>query len=95
MQNLATADNFFRAYFHEDALVDDPDWQAVVRRFAAAASASELATLRSDLLRLLRRPDAEVVAFVRHPRCCFDPEIEGLTYRAWLDQMLPLVSDDG
>src|SRR5262245_2704115 len=83
------AADFFGAYFHQDCLVDDPDWYAVVIRFRDAASAVDVRRTRQALLAMLStRTDADLDAFVA-AHSCISP---GLTTRTWLELIVHILA---
>jgi hypothetical protein len=93
-EDLQPAADLFEAYFHQDCLVDDPDWESVVERFKRSTSPEELGRTREVLLRLLDRlNDAELEAFLfSGARSFYDPRAEGLSCRAWIEGIVHLLA---
>ena len=93
-EDLQPAAHLFEAYFHQDCLVDDPDWKSVVERFKQSASPEELGRTREALLRLLARvDDAGLEAFLFSGlRSFYDPRPEGLSCRAWVEDIVHLLA---
>jgi len=93
-ENLKPAAYLFGSYFHQDCLLDDPDWQSVIERFKQSESQENIRTTRDALLRLLqRRNDREVEAFLfSEGGSCFDPRTDGLSCRAWVEDIVHLLA---
>lgn len=56
---LETFRHLLGVYFHEDWMIDDPTFEAVVRRFAAGAGPDQAAALVSDIDQILDLPLGE------------------------------------
>jgi hypothetical protein len=88
------AQHFFAAYFHQDCLVDDVDWQAVVVRFGDSEPAEVVGRTRDALGRLIGLSEAELETLTFGPplQSFYDPRPEGLSLRTWLIEILPLLA---
>jgi hypothetical protein len=93
-EDLQPAARFFGASFHQDCLVDDPDWESVVQRFRQSASPGELGRTREALLLLIeRRNDTELEAFLfGEAGSSYDPRTDGLSCRAWIEDIVHLLA---
>src|SRR5205085_10706151 len=80
---------FVGGYFHQDCLVDDPDWYAVVVRFRDSSSPDDVRTTRGVLLNMIETwSDAKLDAFVaKHSQ--IDP---GLTSRTWFESIVHILA---
>lgn len=83
--------HLFSAYFHEDCLVDDPDWESVVLRFRRSEPFDVVRKTQTELEELLKRPDecaiGQVVA-----SSSYDPRPEGLSLRTWFEEIIHLLA---
>lgn len=93
-EDLQPAAHLFEAYFHQDCLVDDPDWESVVLRFKQSEPLGEVDRTRDALLRLIEhRNDAELEAFLFDGlRSFYDPRPNGLSCRAWIQDIVHLLA---
>jgi len=85
----------FLAYFHEDCLEEDPDWEAVVLRYRSSEAFEIVRQTRDELVALLgRSTEADLESFLFGPGriSCYDPRLEGLTLRAWLEEIVHLLA---
>lgn len=80
------AAHLFSAYFHQDCLVDDPDWESVVLRFRRSEPFDVVWKTQTELEELLKQPDECVIGQVLADSC-YDPRPEGLTPRAWFEEI--------
>jgi hypothetical protein len=81
--------HLFSAYFHQDCLVDDPDWESVVLRFRRAEPPEVVRKTQIELEDLLRQPDECAIGKVLVDSC-YDPRPEGLSLRAWCEEIIHL-----
>lgn len=49
----------FCAYFHQDWMLDDPDWQSVVQRYCRDHAAPEICATAEEIQSLLAESDPE------------------------------------
>jgi hypothetical protein len=92
---LARASYLFEAYFHQDCLVDDPDWESIIERFKEAEPPESVKATRGALLQLLGRlDDAGINEFIFGPSCrsFYDPRPGGLTPRQWIEGMVHVLA---
>jgi hypothetical protein len=82
----------FEAYFHQDCLVDDPNWQAVVTRFRDDHDAGTIRETREALLELLATNDDRGLAGLVGEWSSFDPSADGLTTRAWIESIVHILA---
>jgi hypothetical protein len=94
-EDLQPAAHLFAAYFHQDCLVDDPDWESVVQRFRQLVTPEELRRTRDSLLRLIEhRNDTDLDTFVfAEAGSFYDPRPDGLSCRAWIEDILHILAD--
>jgi hypothetical protein len=92
--DIEPAARFFEAYFHQDCLLDDGDWEAVVQRFKDAESQETRRLTREALQRLLARMnDGQLDGFLFDGfRSFYDPRPAGMTARAWLEGIVHLLA---
>ncbi len=89
------AEHLFSAYFHQDCLLDDPDWESVVLRFKESEPFDVVRTTQTELQILLARSDdADLEKFLFGPAllCFYDPRPEGLPLTAWLQEIVHLLA---
>jgi hypothetical protein len=89
------AARFFHVYFQRDCLREDPDWESVVLRFRQSEPFELVRSTDSELASMLREAsESELEAFIFGPECrsAYDPRPEGLTLRAWLEEILHLLA---
>jgi hypothetical protein len=92
---VARATYLFEAYFHQDCLVDDPDWESIIERFKEAESSDTVQATREALLALLGRLDdagIEEFLFGASFRSFYDPRPGGLTPRQWIEGIAHLLA---
>lgn len=77
------------AYFHQDWDLDDPNADAVVRRFLRSESAETVRRAREDVAHMLSstRTDAQLEAMTAQLGSIYLPTADGLTTRAWLTRI--------
>jgi hypothetical protein len=95
MDDLAPASYLFEAYFHQDCLVNDPDWESIIERFKAAESPASVQTTRTALLLLVGRlDDAQIEDFLFGPayRSFYDPRPDGQSPRQWIEGIVHLLA---
>lgn len=81
--------DFFLSYFHQDWKLDDPSVDAVLERFKRDAAES-VPTLVAELVELSALPVPENVLrdhVLRRYNLNYDPQIDGLTMRHWLEHV--------
>jgi len=78
--------HLFERYFHQDAFLDDPDWEAIVQRFQREVPGRGLAAVREALDALLSggSSEDELADLLDDANCMYDPSADGLTVEAWL-----------
>jgi hypothetical protein len=89
------AAHLFSAYFHQNWLVDDPDWESVVLRFMQSEPFEIVRNAQLELASILARSDeAELEKFLfgSTPPCYFDPR-PGLSLLVWLEEIVALLAD--
>jgi hypothetical protein len=89
------AAHLFAAYFHQDCLVDDPDWGSVVLRFRQSEPFDLVRNAQAELEGLLARStEAELQAFLfgLDSLCCYDPRPEGLSLTTWLSEIIQILA---
>jgi len=87
--------HLFAAYFHQDSLLDDPDWESIVRRYRSSEPFDVVRRTQSEMTALLERStEAELERFLFGPELLwdYDPRPEGLTLRAWLEEIVHLLA---
>jgi hypothetical protein len=82
----------FEAYFHQDALVDDPTWEAVIDRFKDAEKPETVAAVRASLREALDSFGDDELARFLQGKCFFVPSSVGLTPRRWLQAIVHLLA---
>jgi hypothetical protein len=82
----------FEAYFHQDCLVDDPSWQAVVARFRDDHDPGTVRQTREGLLELLETNDDRSLAGLVGEWSSFEPSAAGLTTRAWIESIVHILA---
>jgi hypothetical protein len=82
----------FEAYFHEDCLLDDPSWQAVVTRFRDDYDPGTVRETREALLELLATNDDRGLAGLVGEWSSFMPSAAGLTTRAWIESIVHILA---
>jgi hypothetical protein len=90
------AAHLFSAYFHQDCLQDDPDWESVVLRFMQAEPFESVRLAQMELESMLARSDElELEKFLFGPTllCFYDPRPEGLSLTVWLQEIISLLAD--
>lgn len=85
------------AYFHQDWALDDPDADAVVRRFRRAEPDALVRRARADVARLRDGPlsDAELEELFGRLGGSYSPARDGLTARGWLARVGELLGRAG
>jgi hypothetical protein len=85
-----TLQHFFGSYFHQDCFLDDPNWQAIIRRFLAENSGPELGTISEGIRELLlaNLTEVELEKVLDEFGNYYFPPGDGMTYREWLSQVL-------
>ncbi len=89
------AAHLFAAYFHQDCLVDDPDWEGVVIRFKDSESFDSVRRTQAELEQLRETwSESDFYSFLfGFPLLCFyDPRPDGLTVRAWVREIVHLLA---
>jgi hypothetical protein len=86
---------FFGGYFHQDWMHDAPEPDDVIRLFASESSKETLASVRSELNKLLnqQRSDAELQAVLKELGCYVHYPALGVTAREWLSGVRARVSE--
>lgn len=82
----------FEAYFHQDCLVDDPSWQAVVARFRNEHDPGIVRETREALLELLASTDDRGLSGYVGEWSFFEPSAAGLTPRAWIESIVHILA---
>jgi hypothetical protein len=85
------AAHLFSAYFHQDCLVDDPDWESVVLRFRRSEPLDVVRRTQTELADLLKQPDESALERLLADSF-YDPRPEGLSLRAWFEEILHLLA---
>lgn len=87
---------FFGAYFHQDCFVDSPTATAVVELYAREWPADGVKAATRELRELLSSTtaEAELATTVDELGCYYIPSADGLTYRAWLSQVVRMLGGD-
>jgi CdiI immunity protein len=83
----------FEAYFHQDCLVDDPSWEAVVDRFRENETVPVVRETSEQMLQLLAEASDDELSdflFGEGFRCFFDPRSLGITNRQWMEEVVPI-----
>ena len=85
------------AYFHQDWALDDPDADAVVRRFRRSEVDALVRRARADVERLLNSSltDTELEALFGRLGSSYSPARDGLTARSWLARVSRLLARAG
>ena len=94
-QGVEHASQFFGAYFHQDCLVDDPNWESIVQWFKESEPYEAVRATRLELISLLAvSSDSGLECFLFDPPCrsFYDPRPAGLTIRAWLQNIVHLLA---
>ena len=88
-QQYPAAAQLFGAYLHQDWPEDAGSWQAALAQYAAREAPPLVAAAQRDLTRLLTdSPTEEALARALDAfGNAYDPRPDGLTYRAWLEQV--------
>jgi contact-dependent growth inhibition (CDI) system CdiI-like immunity protein len=89
------AAHLFAAYFHQDCLLDDPDWGSVVLRFRQSEPFEVARNAQAELEELLARStEQDLQAFLFGPEtlCFYDPRPEGFTLTTWLQEIVHVLS---
>jgi hypothetical protein len=92
---MGGADHLFEAYFHEDCLLDDPDWESVVLRFRDSEPFELVRETQSeleDLLKEWRAPELENQLLGPTRLSSYNPRPEGLSVRAWVEEIVHLLA---
>lgn len=83
--------DFFAAYFHQDWEDDASSPEEVVQNYLASASDVEIASLASEIERLLSghmNEDQLDEMLFRELGCFYSPTADGLTPTAWLNHLV-------
>ena len=95
MDQFEAASYLFRGYFHQDCLVDVPDWESVVERFKAAEPPEIVQAAREALAALSTSfDDAGIDEFLFGPglRSFYNPRLDGLTSRQWIERIVHMLA---
>lgn len=92
MQSSERLEQFFGGYFHQDCLLDDPDWESVVRRYRNETPKAEVALLAKEIDSLVAEApsEAELEQHVLEKLGCYytpRPDLGGPSFSAWLGQI--------
>lgn len=89
------AAHLFAAYFHQDCLVEHPDWGSVVLEFRQCEPFELVRQAQAELEELLARSTEEDLrAFLFGPDMlsCYDPRPDGLTLTMWLQEIVRVLA---
>ena len=92
-----TIQNFFGAYFHEDWHDEDPDEDAVVRRYMHGATTEEIRDLIEDIEQYMKDhpDDDELLRLLFDDLACYYlPTADGLTARQWMTHVADLLRQE-
>jgi hypothetical protein len=92
---MRRASHLFEAYFHQDCLDDDPNWESIVLRFRDSEPFEIVRQTQSELTVILDRSsevDLERFLFGSEFRSSYDPRPEGLTLRSWFEGIIHLLA---
>lgn len=89
MQSTESLRQFFSASFHEDCLLDDPDWESIARRFRRDAGVEMSRGIAAEIRQLLAEStsdDALGEHLFRELGCYYSPrpDLNGPSFSAWL-----------
>lgn len=82
----------FEAYFYQDCLVDDPNWQAVVTRFRNEHDPGIVRETREALLDLLASTDDRRLSGYVGEWSFFELSATDLTTRAWIESIIHILA---
>ena len=94
-EDFKDASQLFENYFHQDCLLDDPNWESIVQRFKNSEAPETVRVTREDLVRLVAvSTDQSLAEFLFAPpwRSFYDPRAEGITLRGWLEEIVHLLA---
>lgn len=83
------AAQLFGGYLHQDWPEDAGSWQTAIDQYVSREAQPLRAAAQLDLARLLAEVsgEGELAAALDAFGNAYDPRAEGLTYRAWLEQV--------
>jgi hypothetical protein len=94
-EDIKRAAHLFGAYFHQDWMVDDPDWESVVVHFRESEPFALVRATQDSLQRILEQStEADLDAFLFGARFLsyYDPRPEGLSLHGWLEGIVHLLA---
>jgi hypothetical protein len=93
-QTYPNLDEFFGTYFHQDWNSDAASAREIVENYLREWPAEGVAAARTELEKLLSEveSESELGRCVQQLGCYYNPPGDGLTYRAWLEQVARVLS---
>lgn len=93
--DVRRAAHLFGAYFHQDWMVDDADWESVVVRFRGSEPVAVVRATQESLQRMLEQStesDLDALLFGSRSLSEYDPRPDGLSLRAWFEETIHLLA---
>ena len=81
-------EEFLGGYFHQDWSEDAPTAVAIVERYLSEWPIEEIPKMLNELNALLAQRDDDVMQCVMKMGCFYNPVADGISYRAWLNQIV-------
>jgi hypothetical protein len=96
-QEYPSAAHLFSAYLHQDWPEDAGSWQAAIDHYVGGEALSLRVAAQRELARLLAetRDERALATALEALGNFYHPGAEGLTYRAWLAQVLARLAATG
>jgi hypothetical protein len=86
----------FAGWFHQDCLLDDPDWQSIVRKFVAESHPATVALVKKGLTVLSSSGLSEAQLndkIISELGSYYLPSAEGMGFEEWLSRVRELIEE--